>query len=217
MCSCFRGRSLLHKRAGQATDSRRDEGLVALLALFMLTARAGWCRTTRRRFDGRSSTRKAACSQGPPLSPCMRPPLSASSVSDDRGRFFLPALPVGEYELSVALGNWSVAVQRQLGDRTLVEVGYLGLNVVGADSSTVINVPEPGPGPIGPRRPVPALSGITAIRWDGYSILHALTLKVDRRLAAGLSVSANYSLSKAIDDASDPGATTHETNLPQDV
>jgi hypothetical protein len=113
--------------------------------------------------------------------------------------------------------NWSVAVQRQLGDRTLVEAGYLGSNVVGADSSTVINVPEPGPGPIGPRRPVPALSGITAIRWDGYSILHALTFKVDRRLASGLSLSANYSLSQAIDDASDPGATTHETNLPQDV
>jgi hypothetical protein len=30
-------------------------------------------------------------------------------------------------------------------------------------------------------------------------------------------LSANYTLSKAIDDASDPGATTYEANLPQDV
>ena len=40
---------------------------------------------------------------------------------------------------------------------------------------------------------------------------------MDQRLARGVAVSANYSLSKAIDDASDPGATTHEANVPQDV
>ncbi len=38
-----------------------------------------------------------------------------------------------------------------------------------------------------------------------------------QRLSRGLAFSANYTLSKAIDDASDPGATTYETNLPQDV
>jgi hypothetical protein len=81
----------------------------------------------------------------------------------------------------------------------------------------VINVPEPGAGPIGPRRPVPALSNVTAIRWDGYSLFDALTVKADHRLAGGLSFSGSYTLSKAIDDASDPGATSYETNLPQDV
>ena len=39
--------------------------------------------------------------------------------------------------------NWSVAMQRQFGDRTIVEASYLGSNVVGADSSTVLNVPSP--------------------------------------------------------------------------
>ena len=113
--------------------------------------------------------------------------------------------------------NWTVGLQRQLTPTTMVEVSYLGSNIVGADSSTVLNVPEPGSGPIGPRRPVPALSNVTAIRWDGYSIYHALTLKATNRLSRGLSFSANYTLSKAIDDASDPGATVYETNLPQDV
>src|SRR5262249_22186736 len=37
------------------------------------------------------------------------------------------------------------------------------------------------------------------------------------RLARGLSFSASYSLSRSIDDASDPGATASEANLPQDV
>src|SRR5207247_596567 len=57
----------------------------------------------------------------------------------------------------------------------------------------------------------------TAIRWDGYSIFHGLTFKADQRLSRGLSFSASYMISRAIDDASDPGATTYETNLPQDV
>jgi len=113
--------------------------------------------------------------------------------------------------------NWTVALQRQAGANTLLEVSYLRSDVVGADSSTVLNVPEPGPGPIAPRRPIPALSNITAIRWDGYSIYDALTFKVTRRLSHGLTFSANYTLSQSVDDASDPGATTSETNLPQDV
>jgi hypothetical protein len=36
-------------------------------------------------------------------------------------------------------------------------------------------------------------------------------------LSRGVAFSASYTLSKAIDDASDPGATVSETNLPQDV
>jgi hypothetical protein len=113
--------------------------------------------------------------------------------------------------------NWTVALQQQLGPSTLLEASYLRSDVVGADSSTVLNVPEPGPGAIAARRPVPALSGITAIRWDGYSIYDALTLKVTQRQSRGLAFSGNYTLSKSVDDASDPGATTYETNLPQDV
>jgi Carboxypeptidase regulatory-like domain len=113
--------------------------------------------------------------------------------------------------------NWTASVQRQLASNTTLEVAYLRSDVFGADSSTVLNAPEPGPGPIAARRPIPALSSITAIRWDGYSIYNAVTVRVAQRLTRGLAFSASYSLSKAIDDASDPGATTHESNLPQDV
>ena len=117
-----------------------------------------------------------------------------------------------EYAKNVTLG-----IQRQLTPTSAVDVSYLGSWIVGADSSTALNVPAPGAGPIGPRRPVPALSNVTAIRWDGYSVFHALTVRAEQRLSRGLAFGANYTLSKAIDDASDPGATTFETNLPQDV
>ncbi|HUL51091.1 MAG TPA: TonB-dependent receptor [Candidatus Nitrosotalea sp.] len=113
--------------------------------------------------------------------------------------------------------NVSFGIQRELTPTLEVEANYLGSWIVGADSSTVINVPVPGPGAPGPRRPVPQLSNVTAIRWDGYSIFHAVTFKAGKRLSHGLSASANYMLSKAIDDASDPGATAYEVNLPQDV
>lgn len=113
--------------------------------------------------------------------------------------------------------NYSLSLQRQLGGSTALSVTLLRSAIVGADSSTVINVPEPGPGPIGPRRPVPQLSNITSIRWDGYSIYNGITVRVDRRLSRGLAFTAHYTRSQAIDDASDPGATTHESNLPQDV
>jgi hypothetical protein len=113
--------------------------------------------------------------------------------------------------------NWSLSVQRQLTSTTMVEASILRSTIVGADSSTVLNVPTPGPGPIGPRRPVPQLANITAIRWDGYSIFNGLALRAEQRLSHGLAFSGSYTWSKAIDDASDPGATSSETNLPQDV
>jgi hypothetical protein len=44
-----------------------------------------------------------------------------------------------------------------------------------------------------------------------------LTVRAEQRLSRGLAFSGSYTVSKAMDDASDPGATSHETNLPQDV
>ena len=78
-------------------------------------------------------------------------------------------------------------------------------------------MPEPGPGSIASRRPIPQLSQIPTIRWDGWASYQAFTLGVKRRLARGLMFDANWTWSHAIDDASDPGATLNEANVPQDV
>ena len=99
----------------------------------------------------------------------------------------------------------------------MVEASVLRSTIVGADSSTVLNVPMPGPDAISPRWPVPQLANIPAIRWDGYSVFNGLTLRAEQRLSHGLAFLGSYTLSRAIDDASDPGATSFETNLPQDV
>ena len=113
--------------------------------------------------------------------------------------------------------TWSGGVQTELLPRTVFEVFYMGSYTIGADNSTIRNVPVPGPGDVSQRRPVPELAGIRAIRFDGKSIYHAVTFKVDRRFADGVAFNSSYTLSQSRDDASSPGATESEFNVPQDV
>ncbi len=112
---------------------------------------------------------------------------------------------------------WNFSLERELPASTLLSLAYVGSRTVHADSATVLNVPLPGPGPIAARRPIPQLSQIGDIRWNGWAAYHAFTLGVKRRFVRGLLFDANWTWSHAIDDASDPGATLNETNLPQNV
>jgi hypothetical protein len=113
--------------------------------------------------------------------------------------------------------TYTLDVERQLGPRTSAELSFMASRTVGADSSTVRNVPQPGPGSIADRRPIPQLGQINAIRWDGWGLYHSATLRLEHRMAEGLSIGGNYTWSKSMDDASDPGGTTNESNLPQNV
>jgi hypothetical protein len=123
-----------------------------------------------------------------------------------------------DYAYSVEYSQtWSGGIQYQLRPTTAAEVSYMGTWTLGADNGTVRNVPEPGPGAIQPRRPIPQLSRINAIRFDGKSIYHGVTFKVERRLADDFAYNVSYTLSHSKDDASSPGATESETNLPQNV
>ncbi|MCC7243697.1 MAG: hypothetical protein IT180_17380 [Acidobacteria bacterium] len=99
----------------------------------------------------------------------------------------------------------------------MIEAGYIGSWTLGADNATVHNVPSPGPGNIQSRRQLPELGAVRAIRFDGRSNYHALTLRLERPLLMGLALSASYTLSSSMDDASSPGATESEANVPQDV
>jgi hypothetical protein len=123
-----------------------------------------------------------------------------------------------DYAYSVEYSQtWSGGLQYALRPTTMAEVFYMGTWTLGADNATVRNVPEPGAGPIQARRPIPQLSRINAIRFDGKSIYHALTLRVERRLADRFAYNVSYTLSESKDDASSPGATESETNVPQNV
>ena len=101
--------------------------------------------------------------------------------------------------------TWSGGLQYELLPSTMVEVSYMGTWTLGADNATVRNVPEPGPGPIQSRRPIPQLSRINAIRFDGKSIYHGVTFKAERRLRNNVAYNVSYTLSPSKDDASSPG------------
>lgn len=113
--------------------------------------------------------------------------------------------------------TWSGGLQYELLPSTMVEASYMGSWTLGADNATVHNVPEPGPGPIQARRPIPQLGAIRSIRFDGKSIYHGVTIKAERRLRNNYSYNVSYTLSTSKDDASSPGPTEAETNLPQNV
>jgi hypothetical protein len=113
--------------------------------------------------------------------------------------------------------TWSGGLQYELLPSTMFEVSYLGSWTLGADNATVRNVPEPGPGSIQSRREISPLGPIRTIRFDGKSIYHGLTLKTEQRLRRNYAYSVSYTLSASTDDASSPGATESEANVPQDV
>jgi hypothetical protein len=112
---------------------------------------------------------------------------------------------------------WNFNLEHELPAGMTFSAAYIGSRTVHADSSTVLNVPTPGPGAVAARRAIPEMSQFNTIRWDGWATYNALTLKVSRRLTSGLMFDANWTLAHSIDDASDPGATFNESNLPQDV
>ncbi len=113
--------------------------------------------------------------------------------------------------------TWSGGLQYQLWPAAMMEVSYMGSWTLGADNATVHNVPEPGPGPIQARRPIPQLGAIRSIRFDGKSIYHGVTFNVQQRPRTQYSYSISYTLSTSKDDASSPGPTEAETNFPQNV
>jgi len=112
---------------------------------------------------------------------------------------------------------WNVNLEHELTSSMLLSLAYVGSRTVHADSATLLNVPLPGPGAIAARRPIPQLSQIGDIRWNGWATYHALTLAAKRRFTRGLMFDANWTWSHSIDDASDPGTTLNETNIPQNV
>ena len=145
------------------------------------------------------------------------PTLSTRSILDSNATGTVGA-NIMDYAYNVEYSQtWSGGIQYEIVPSTVLDVSYMGTWTLGADNATIRNVPEPGPGPIQSRRPIPQLSRINAIRFDGKSIYHGLTVRAERRLRADFAYSVSYTLSTSKDDASSPGATESEANVPQNV
>ena len=113
---------------------------------------------------------------------------------------------------------WNLSIERKISSSATVEAQYIGSYTVHADNLTLQNLfPDtalaPGSAHV---RPIPSLSGFQSVTWDGWEKYHALTLNFTQRILHGLVLDSNYTWSKALDNASNPGANNAGSNLPQD-
>jgi len=132
----------------------------------------------------------------------------AGSVQGPEAQFTLPVQVnrslVRDYERTT-LGTWSLRLERQVGANWLLSAAYLGNGGYHILGGRELNPARyiPGASTVGntqARRPVPALSTVTGLRTDFNSHYHSLQLNAEKRFSAGLSVLANYSWSKTIDN-----------------
>src|ERR1700676_2089677 len=114
---------------------------------------------------------------------------------------------------------WNLSVQHSFSSTTSLEAQYIGSYTVHADNQALQNLFPSGLATGNPLRvrPIPQMSGFTTISWDGWENYNALALSLTQRLWRGLTASSVYTWSKALDDASNPGADNAGPNVPQDM
>lgn len=94
-------------------------------------------------------------------------------------------------------------IQRELGNSTMVEVGYNGSQSRHLYSMWDANEPNPSPvGAVYTRAPFAELGRIQTIHGGGTGSYNGLGIKLQRRFAAGLTYLVGYTWSKSLDTAS---------------
>ena len=141
--------------------------------------------------------------------------------------------------------QWSLSVEKSLGQETTLELGYLGSHGVHLQRAHLINNAPPGPGAIGPRRRLKTLSfvpdtvlpdnvvvvppaagcangqicfpvsTINLLENTAQSWYDAGYVNVRRRYTHGLTFLANYTWSKNLSDAPDFRSPMFEASIPQ--
>jgi hypothetical protein len=114
---------------------------------------------------------------------------------------------------------WNLSVERRLSNTTSIQAQYIGSYTVHADNFTEQNLfPNAclNPATGCHVRPISSMSAFSAVTWDGWEKYNALAFTFSQHLWRGLLVNSAYTWSKALDDASNPGADNAETNYPQD-
>ncbi|MBE3123700.1 MAG: TonB-dependent receptor, partial [Planctomycetes bacterium] len=112
--------------------------------------------------------------------------------------------------------HWNVTVQRQLTRIGTISVSYAGSKGTHLVRSRDLNQARPGPGDVQDRRPSPEYGSIFYIESAGRSAYNALQVSFSRPLSHSVALSAVYTYSKSMDDASAFLDTTGDRNFPQD-
>ena len=135
--------------------------------------------------------------------------------------------------------QWNGSVQKSLGRDTSIEAGYLGARGFHLQRAHLVNNALPGPGPLGPRRPLKTITflpGTTLTPSTANAIVQSETFPVStinllensaqswydagyvnvrRRYSHGLSFLANYTFAKNLTNAPDFRSPMDESAIPQ--
>lgn len=118
--------------------------------------------------------------------------------------FNVVSIPADRQRRNAYMQNFNLQVSRQLTSNDVLEVGWVGSKGTHVDTSLQnFNQPDPGPGPIQPRRPYPQYARIRMIAPDTNTIYHSLQSRFEHRFSKGLSFTAAYTWSHLIDDAAE--------------
>ena len=104
--------------------------------------------------------------------------------------------------------SWHLTAEREIMKATMLRVAYAGSRgdglTIGVELNPATYAPGATTGTTNQRRPLfPNYGNITSIQPSGKSTFHSMQVSVDRRLSRGLSVLANYTLSKSMDNTSE--------------
>jgi len=145
------------------------------------------------------------------------------TVNDPFPSFFPFALPDSALAIQRDLRtgymqHWNLNIERQLGDKNVLEIAYVGSKGTKLLTARDINQPQPSALPPGlpfVPRPNPQFDDIDLLESRANSNYHALQARFQRRLSRGLSTLASYTWSKSIDDASNFFSSAGDPNFPQ--
>jgi Carboxypeptidase regulatory-like domain/TonB-dependent Receptor Plug Domain len=128
------------------------------------------------------------------------------------------------------INQWSFGVQREIAQNLALDVSYLGssghklplgvnINQALPPSAQCVATPSAPGCSVNARRPFQGFGSITGgfIESAGNSIYHAMTVRVERRFASGLSFLSSYSWSKSIDDGAGISTGSDSSGVAQDA
>jgi len=136
--------------------------------------------------------------------------------------------------------QWSTSLEKSLGQKTTIEVGYIGSGGWHLQRAHLVNNAQPGPGLIQPRRPFTSMNFVPGtvlppniVVADPANPLHTPVSTINRlensaqswydagfvtfrhRYAHGLTLVANYTYAKNLSNAPDFRSPMYESAIPQ--
>jgi len=96
--------------------------------------------------------------------------------------------------------QWNFYLERSIRQNLVVKTGYVGTKSTGLAIYREGNAPSPGAGGVQARRPFQNIASNRVALSEGFSTYHGLETSVQHRFHRGLSLEANYTWSRTIDN-----------------